>query len=95
MGGRFPFFPKINQVLSQGGLVALFFPSGVVASSDTIFGPVIEREWNAFTAKMIRKSGATVVPVFFSGLSSRAYQIANQLSPTLRHGFSCMKSFML
>lgn len=69
--------------LADGGLIALF-PAGVVASSDTMFGPVIEDEWNVFTAKMIRKSGAQVVPLFFPGANSRWYQIANQLSPTLR-----------
>lgn len=73
------------QHLADGGVVALF-PSGVVASSDTWFGPVIEREWNVFTAKMIRKSGATVVPMRFPGQNSRAYQIANQVSPMLRQG---------
>lgn len=69
--------------LAQGGLVALF-PSGAVAVSDRMWGPAIEGEWNVFTAKMIRKSGATVVPLFFPGSNSRAYQIANRLSPTLR-----------
>ena len=73
------------QHLADGGVVALF-PSGVVASSDSWFGPVIEREWNVFTAKMIRKSGATVVPMRFPGQNSRAYQIANQVSPMLRQG---------
>ena len=73
------------QHLANGGVVALF-PSGVVASSDSWFGPVIEREWNVFTAKMIRKSGATVVPMRFPGQNSRAYQIANQVSPMLRQG---------
>ena len=71
--------------LANGGVVALF-PSGVVASSDTWFGPAIEREWNVFTAKLIRKSGATVVPMRFPGQNSRAYQIANQVSPILRQG---------
>lgn len=71
--------------LGQGGLVALF-PSGVVASSDTMFGPVIERDWNVFTAKMIRKSRATVVPCFFPGANSRLYQVANRVSATLRQG---------
>lgn len=69
--------------LASGGMIALF-PSGVVASSDTMFGPAVEEEWNLFTAKMIRKSGARVVPCFFPGANSRWYQIANQLSPTLR-----------
>lgn len=71
--------------LETGGVIVLF-PSGVVASSDTFFGDAIEREWNPFTAKMIQKSGAAVVPVRFGGQNSRAYQIANQLSPTLRQG---------
>ncbi|WP_373636776.1 lysophospholipid acyltransferase family protein [Yoonia sp. BS5-3] len=74
---------KAMDHLAEGGMVALF-PSGVVASSNTMFGPVIEDEWNLFTAKMIRKSGARVVPCFFPGSNSRWYQIANQLSPTLR-----------
>ncbi len=71
--------------LSEGGVVALF-PSGVVMSSDTWFGPAIEQEWNVFTAKMIRKSGAQVVPVFFPGRNSRAYLIACRLSAILRQG---------
>ncbi|WP_049641635.1 lysophospholipid acyltransferase family protein [Candidatus Rhodobacter oscarellae] len=71
--------------LADGGVVALF-PSGVVAASETMMGPVVEGEWNVFTAKMIRRSGATVVPVFFPGSNSRKYQIANRLSATLRQG---------
>ena len=71
--------------LAQNGLIALF-PSGVVATSETMFGPAIEAEWNVFTAKMIRKSGATIVPCFFQGANSRWYQIANRISPVLRQG---------
>ena len=71
--------------LNAGGLVALF-PSGSVAASKTMFGPAEEAPWNAFTAKLIRKSGAKVVPMFFEGSNSRAYQVANQLSATLRQG---------
>ncbi|WP_421749140.1 lysophospholipid acyltransferase family protein [Cognatishimia sp.] len=71
--------------LKEGGVVALF-PSGVVSSSDTMFGPVIEREWNVFTAQLIRRSGARVVPIFFPGQNSRWYQIANRISAVLRQG---------
>ncbi len=71
--------------LKNGGVVALF-PSGVVASSQTWWGPAEEAEWNVFTAKMIRRSGATVVPMFFPGSNSRVYQIANRISPILRQG---------
>ena len=71
--------------LAQGGVIVVF-PSGKVATSDSMFGPVIEGEWNPFTAKMIQKSGAAVVPVYFPGGNSRAYQIAAQISPTIRQG---------
>ncbi|GKY89266.1 lysophospholipid acyltransferase family protein [Sinisalibacter aestuarii] len=69
--------------LKAGGLICIF-PSGVVATSKTAFGPVEEAEWNVFTAQMIRRSGAQVVPIHFRGQNSRAYHIANRLSPTLR-----------
>lgn len=71
--------------LDQGGVIALF-PAGVVASADTYFGPAIERDWNAFTAKVIRRSGARVLPIRFPGQNSRAYHIANKISPLLRQG---------
>ena len=71
--------------LKAGGLIALF-PSGVVASSDTYFGPAIERNWNPFTANLIQRSGATVVPIHFPGQNSRYYQIANKVSATIRQG---------
>lgn len=74
---------KAMAHLKEGGVISVF-PSGVVASSDTMFGPVIEREWNVFTAQMIRRSGAQVVPIYFPGANSRAYQMANQISATLR-----------
>lgn len=76
---------KAMAHLKAGGVVALF-PSGVVASSETFFGPAIEAEWNVFTAKLIRRSGARVVPMKFLGANSRAYQIANKVSPMLRQG---------
>lgn len=71
--------------LRDGGVIVLF-PSGVVAASETMFGPVIEREWNPFTAKMIQRSGAEVVPIRFPGANSRWYQMADKLSATLRQG---------
>ncbi len=71
--------------LNKGGVIVLF-PSGEVASSDTMFGSVIEREWSPFTAKMIQRSSATVVPIFFPGQNSRWYQIASCISAPLRQG---------
>ena len=71
--------------LGKGGVIVVF-PSGKVASSETMFGNVVEGDWNPFTAKLIQKSGASVLPIFFPGSNSRIYQIANQVSATLRQG---------
>ncbi|MDP3341696.1 lysophospholipid acyltransferase family protein [Frigidibacter sp.] len=71
--------------LNKGGVIVLF-PAGKVASSETWFGPAVEAEWNPFTAKMVMRSGATVLPIRFLGQNTRTYQIANKLSATLRQG---------
>ncbi len=71
--------------LNDGGCIVVF-PSGSVAASESFWGPVIERVWNPFTAKLIRRSSAAVLPICFPGSNSRTYQIANQISPTLRQG---------
>ncbi len=71
--------------LKNGGVIILF-PAGQVASADSLFGPAIEREWNPFTAKMIQRSGATVLPIYFPGQNSRMYLMADRISATLRQG---------
>ncbi|MEL7131642.1 MAG: lysophospholipid acyltransferase family protein [Pseudomonadota bacterium] len=76
---------KAMAHLKEGGVVALF-PSGVVATSESWWGPAVEAEWNVFTAQLIRRSGATVVPMRFPGSNSRAYHIADKVSPMLRQG---------
>ena len=71
--------------LKAGGVIILF-PAGKVAMSETFFGPAIEAEWNVFTHKIVRSTGATILPIFFPGQNSRAFLIANKLSDTLRQG---------
>lgn len=71
--------------LKRGGAIILF-PAGKVAVSEGWWGPAVEPDWNPFTHKMIMRSGATVLPIHFTGQNSRAYQIADKISPTLRQG---------
>ncbi|MFN3936185.1 MAG: 1-acyl-sn-glycerol-3-phosphate acyltransferase [Gemmobacter sp.] len=71
--------------LACGGAV-MVFPAGAVATAASWTGPAVEGEWLPFTAKMILRSGACVVPVRFCGQNSRAFQIAARLSPTLQQG---------
>lgn len=72
-------------ILKAGGCVVLF-PAGKVASAEDWFGPAVEAEWNPFTAKMVMRSGATVLPIRFTGQNTRAYQWAAKLSASLRQG---------
>jgi putative hemolysin len=76
---------RCMEHLANDGVIILF-PSGVVMASETMFGPPMEADWGVFTAKMVQKSGATVVPIYFPGSNSRLYQMANQISPTIRQG---------
>ncbi len=71
--------------LKRGGVIILF-PAGKVAMSETWFGPAVEAEWNVFTHKMIQRSGAVIVPIFFPGQNSRMFLIANKISDTIRQG---------
>jgi len=76
---------KAMDHLSEGGCVVLF-PAGEVAAAKDWFGPAIEKDWHAFTAKMILRSKANVVPIYFQGQNSRWYHIANKISAVLRQG---------
>ncbi|MEM1374290.1 MAG: lysophospholipid acyltransferase family protein [Pseudomonadota bacterium] len=69
--------------LAQGGAVGIF-PGGTVSTSVKPFGRPMDPGWRSFTAKMVAKSGATVVPIFFDGHNSRLFQIASHLHYTLR-----------
>lgn len=71
--------------LKAGGVIILF-PAGKVAMSPDWWGTAVEAEWNVFTHKIVKSSGATILPIFFPGQNSRAFQIANQVSDTIRQG---------
>lgn len=69
--------------LARGGAVGIF-PSGTVSTAAKPFARPMDPAWKPFTARMITKSGAQVVPIFFDGHNSRLFQLASHLSPTLR-----------
>ena len=71
--------------LREGGAV-IVFPAGEIAGALSPWGAAVEGDWHVFTAKLIRESGATVVPVALPGQASRSYLIAGRLSRTLRQG---------
>ncbi len=71
--------------LNEGGAIGIF-PGGTVSTSAKMFSQPMDPGWRTFTAKMIAKSGATVVPVFFDGRNSRLFQLASHIHNTLRTG---------
>jgi len=73
------------EYLGKGGAIGVF-PGGAVSTSATPFSKPMDPGWRNFTARMIAKSNATVVPVFFEGHCSRLFQLASHLHSTLRMG---------
>ncbi len=73
------------RYLGEGGAIGIF-PGGTVSTAAKPFGPPMDPSWRNFTAKMIAKSNATIVPLFFEGHNSRLFQIASHLHYTLRLG---------
>ncbi len=69
--------------INQGGVVGIF-PGGSVSSPERMFSRPMDPEWRTFSAKMISRSRAAVVPVFFEGYNSRRFHIAGRMSRTLR-----------
>jgi len=70
-------------VLAEGGCIGIF-PGGAVSTALKPFGRPMDPSWRRFTARLIAKSGATVVPIFFEGHNSRLFQLASHLHYTLR-----------
>ena len=73
------------RYLGEGGCIGVF-PGGTVSTAARPFSHPMDPGWRGFTARMIAKSGATVVPVFFDGTTSRLFQLASHLHQTLRMG---------
>jgi len=76
---------EAHRFLGAGGAVGVF-PGGTVSTARDPFGPALDPAWRTFTAKLIARSGAAVVPVFFEGTNSRTFQLASHLHYALRMG---------
>ncbi len=74
----------VQHILRQNGSIGIFPGGGVSAAMKPLKGPALELPWAPFTAKSVMMSKATVVPIWFEGQNSRAFQIASHLSYTVR-----------
>lgn len=73
------------RYLDDDGAIGIF-PGGTVSTGAKPFARPLDPGWRGFTARMVAKSNATVVPIFFDGHTSRLFQIASHLHCTLRMG---------
>jgi len=73
------------RYLNDGGAIGIF-PGGTVSTSLRPFSQPMDPSWRSFTARMIGKSNATVVSIYFDGQTSRLFQIASRLHNHLRMG---------
>ncbi|MEM7798041.1 MAG: lysophospholipid acyltransferase family protein [Chloroflexota bacterium] len=71
------------NLLKEGGAVVVF-PSGGVATSEGVFGPITDIEWKLFPAKLIQQSKATVIPIYIHGTNSRKFHVVSQFNYFLR-----------
>ncbi len=68
----------------RGGHCILVFPSGSAASWSPQDGRVIDDPWQANIASLIRKTGATVVPMHISGQTGRLFQLVTRVAKNRR-----------
>lgn len=74
-----------HEYLGNGGAIGIF-PGGTVSTAAKPFAQPLDPSWRNFTARLVGRSNATVVPVFFDGHTSRLFQLASHLHYTLRMG---------
>ncbi len=69
--------------LRQGGALAVF-PAGEVSHLDVRQGQVTDPLWNTIAARLIRKTGAAAVPVYFAGGNSMTFHLLGLIHDRLR-----------
>jgi len=69
--------------LKQGGLLFIF-PAGEVSSVSLTERRVVDVPWIESMAKLIRRAGVPVVPIFIAGQNSLFFQLMGMVHPRLR-----------
>lgn len=69
--------------VKQGGVLGMF-PSGEVSHASLTNAHVHDPMWNHQLARMVRRTGASVLPIFIEGTNSLTFQLAGMIHPHLR-----------
>ena len=69
--------------LRRGGALAVF-PAGEVSQWNLREAQVTDPAWNTVAARLVRKTGASALPVYFCGRNSVTFQLLGLINPRLR-----------
>jgi len=72
------------SLLEKGGAIGIF-PSGGVSTTPNLWSrKAIDLEWKRFLNKLVTKADAHVLPIYFRGQNSTAFQVASHIHPNIR-----------
>jgi putative hemolysin len=71
----------------QGGGMLAIFPSGEVSQWQMPATQVADPQWNDTAVRLIRRTGATALPVFLCGHNGVGFQLLGMIHPKLRTAF--------
>jgi putative hemolysin len=77
--------------LQQGGMLAMF-PSGEVSHWQMPAAQIIDPTWNDAAVRLLRRTGAAALPVYFGGHNGVGFQLMGMLHPKLRTAFLLQES---
>jgi putative hemolysin len=69
--------------LHRGGMLAIF-PAGEVSHLQVPEAKIADPAWNQTAVRLARRTGASVLPIFFCGHNSVGFQILGMFHPRLR-----------
>lgn len=70
--------------LIEEGTVIVVFPAGGVATAPKGFGRAEDLPWKMFPARLVKESGANVIPMHFDGQNGLMFHLVSRFSMTLR-----------
>jgi putative hemolysin len=72
--------------LQQGRMLAMF-PSGEVSHWQVPAAEIVDPAWKHTVARLIRRTGASALPVYFCGHNGVGFQLLSMIHPKLRTAF--------
>ncbi len=82
-GNNLKSLKQAMEWLRQGGALAVF-PAGEVSQWNLREAQVTDPAWNTVAARLVRKTNASALPVYFGGRNSVNFQLLGLLHPGLR-----------